>query len=577
MDIYNVANQMKLERKTIFDLNIRVTFYARVSTTRDEQENSIENQIAYFTEMIKGNKNWEYVEGYVDRIRGESAENRTEFMQMINDGKGGKFDLIITKEVSRFARDTVDSLNYTRDLLRCGVGVFFQNDNICTVDTDSELRLTIMASIAADEVRKLSERIRWGHRRSIESGNVLGNNRIFGYDLYDKKLHINEREAEMVKLIFELYSSGHYSVRKIEQKLYDEGFRGRNGNRIHHNTISGIIQNPKYKGYFCGGKVKITDFRTRQQRFLPEEEWIMHKDLTGETVPAIVSEDLWDRCNQIFKERSEIVKSKERSIKDRSVFTGKIWCAVDGKAYWRTSYSNSKQKGKSIYQWICSEKKRINAKACPSFSILESELYQMVGEFFQSVVPSIESYTDNFISIYQKNDSATVIRKQLREIEDKIGREKAKKDKLFELYLDEIITKNEFKKRNDDSDSLIASLESNAKELKRESSSDKTVETIKEITAYIKDVYSPGEPMPKELVDDLVETIIDRIDVEPVNDNSMKVSIKLRTGEKQDYKYSNSGRRLRNNEIGNLCSSGIMSFTIWPPIEPACFAVSSPL
>lgn len=105
-------------------------------------------------------------------------------------------------------------------------------------------------------------------------------------------------------------------------------------------------------------------------------------------------------------------------------------------------------------------------------------------------------------------------------------------------------------------------MENNARELKRESSSDKTIETIKEITAYIKDVYNPGEPMPKELVDDLVETIIDRIDVEPVNDNSMRVSIKLRTGEKQDYKYSNSGRRLRNNEIGNRCSSGIMSFTI---------------
>ena len=155
MDIYNVANQMKLERKTIFDLNIRVTFYARVSTTRDEQENSIENQIAYFTEMIKGNKNWEYVEGYVDRIRGESAENRTEFMQMINDGKGGKFDLIITKEVSRFARDTVDSLNYTRDLLRCGVGVFFQNDNICTVDTDSEKCANSLKESAGDTEGRL--------------------------------------------------------------------------------------------------------------------------------------------------------------------------------------------------------------------------------------------------------------------------------------------------------------------------------------------------------------------------------------------------------------------------------------
>ncbi|MDE5648895.1 MAG: recombinase family protein, partial [Oscillospiraceae bacterium] len=191
MDIYTIANQMKLEHKTIHDLNLKVTFYARVSTTREEQENSVENQINYFTEMIKNNPNWTFISGYVDRIRGESAENRSEFMHMIEDGKNGEFDLILTKEVSRFARNTIDSLTYTRDLLRAGVGVFFQNDNICTIDTDSELRLTIMSSIAADEVRKLSERVRWGHKLSIESGKVLGNIRIFGYDKVDCKLIIN--------------------------------------------------------------------------------------------------------------------------------------------------------------------------------------------------------------------------------------------------------------------------------------------------------------------------------------------------------------------------------------------------
>ena len=212
MNIYDVANQMKIERKTIFDLNIKVTFYARVSTTRDEQENSIENQITFFTNMILENPNWTYVDGYVDRIRGESADNRVEFMKMIDDGKAGKFDLVLTKEVSRFARNTIDSLTYTRELLRAGVGVFFQNDNICTIETDSELRLTIMSSIAADEVRKLSERVKWGHKRAIESGRVAGNSRIFGYDKDNCKLKINEYEAGMIRLIFELYSTGDYGT-----------------------------------------------------------------------------------------------------------------------------------------------------------------------------------------------------------------------------------------------------------------------------------------------------------------------------------------------------------------------------
>lgn len=315
MDIYAAADLMKRERKTIFDLEINVTFYARVSTTRDEQENSIENQINFFTEMIKSNPNWNYIEGYVDRVRGEHAENRAEFMRMIEDGKAGRFDLVLTKEVSRFARNTIDSLTYTRDLLRAGVGVFFQNDNICTIDSDSEMRLTIMSSIAADEVRKLSERVRWGHKRSIESGNVMGNNRIFGYDKDDCKLVINEPEAEMVRMIFDLYSTGDMSVRKIERILYDKGYRGRNGTRIHHNTVSGIIQNPKYKGFYCGNKVRIVDYRTKEQRFLPKEEWVMYKDETGEVVPAIVSEEIWNKCNRIFETRSAAIKAVNTHLK----------------------------------------------------------------------------------------------------------------------------------------------------------------------------------------------------------------------------------------------------------------------
>lgn len=259
MDIYEVASKMKNERKTIFDLKLKVTYYARVSTTREEQDSSIDNQIQYFEELIKNNPNWTYVNGYSDRIRGENANNREQFQQMINDAYNNVFDLIITKEVSRFARNTIDSLTYTRDLLRHGVGVFFQNDNICTIDTDSELRLTIMSSIAQDEVRKLSERIKFGHKKSIENGHVLGNGRIYGYDKTKNKLVVNPKEAEMVKLIFELYATGEYSVRKIGDVLYNKGYRNHNNNRLYHTTISAIIQNPKYKGYYCGNKVKIVD------------------------------------------------------------------------------------------------------------------------------------------------------------------------------------------------------------------------------------------------------------------------------------------------------------------------------
>ena len=257
MNIYQIANQMKINHQTIYDINIRVAYYVRVSTLREQQDSSVDNQIIHFEKLIKSHPNWTFVNGYVDRVRGESASNRESFMQMIEDGKSDKFDLLLTKEVSRFARNTIDSLTYTRELLRYGVGVLFENDNICTIDTDAEFRLTIMASIAQDEVRKLSERVKFGQKQSISKGIVMGNSRIYGYDKNNGKLVINKPEAEMIQLIFNMYATGKYALRAIERELWDRGYRSRSGNRIHHNTIGAIINNPKYKGYYCGNKVKI--------------------------------------------------------------------------------------------------------------------------------------------------------------------------------------------------------------------------------------------------------------------------------------------------------------------------------
>ncbi len=544
MDIYSVANQMKMERKTIFDLPLRVTFYGRVSTTREEQENSIEHQIGYFTEMIQSNPNWTYVEGYVDRIRGEHAVNREEFMRMIDDGKSGEFDLILTKEVSRFARNTIDSLTYTRDLLRSGVGVFFQNDNICTIDTDSELRLTIMSSIAADEVRKLSERIRWGHKRSIESGVVMGNSRIFGYDKDDCKLVINEPEAVMVRLIFDLYSTGNYSTRKIEDIIYEKGYRGRAGTRIHHNTISGIIQNPKYKGYYCGNKVKIVDYRTKEQRFLPEEEWIMYKDETGEIVPQIVEEELWDKCNEIFRERSSAVKNRGRSLKDRSIFTGKIWCGSHEKPYWRTSYSNASSKGLSVFQWLCSEKKRFGAKSCSSFAIMESELYTMLSDYFKDIAENIEEYVTDFIKIYNQSDKNAGLQKQINELQSRLDKEKIKQDKLLDLYVDGALTKKDFTNKNASVSVLIGKLENEIEELENKSKDDdEYLNNVKKIKHYFENMYCPEGEMDKTAVDEMTKAIIDRIDVYPLNEESMRLEVKLKMGGKGDITYIRNGDR----------------------------------
>lgn len=543
MDIYDIRQEMKLNGKRIQDLPLKVTYYARVSTLSEEQENSIENQIAYFEEYIKRNTNWTFVNGYVDRARGESTHNRVNFNRMMEDSKLGLFDLILTKEISRFARDTVDSITKTRELLNNGVGVYFINDSLNTLSADSELHLTIMASLATEEVRKLSERVKFGHKQAIKNGNVLGNSRIFGYDKQDCKLTINEKEAEMVRLIFELYGTGDYSARAIEKELKNRGYLGRNGTPIAHNTITGIIQNPKYKGYYCGNKVRITDYRTKKQRFLPEEEWVMYKDETGETVPAIVSEDLWNRCNSIFNKRSSIVKSHRTSIKNSSVFTGKIWCGAHDKPFWRTNYSNSKTKGRTIHQWICSEKRKNGARACATVSIMENELYSVLSDYFIDIAENIDEYVTDFLRLYDETERADDQAKQIDMLKAKLSKENAKRDKLLELYVDGTITKSEFSERNAKIGIEISNLEEDIIELQKRNISEKEYRReLKEIENYFRTMYDPATQMTKEQVDAMTEAIVERITVIPVNKNNMKLEIALKTGANGNIPYSTSGR-----------------------------------
>lgn len=221
MDIHSIRQMLRM--KSIYDIPLRVTYYARVSSESDEQLNSLGNQIGYYKEFIRKNSAWTFVPGYIDEgLSGISTKRRENFNRMVDDAEAGKFDLVITKEISRFARNTLDSIQYTRQLLNSGVGVFFQNDNINTFDEDSELRLSIMSSIAQDELRKLSSRVKFGHQQAIKQNVVLGNSRIFGYIKNDGRLVIDEEQAVMVRELFELYATDEYSMKQLEILFWEK-------------------------------------------------------------------------------------------------------------------------------------------------------------------------------------------------------------------------------------------------------------------------------------------------------------------------------------------------------------------
>lgn len=304
--------------KNIYELPLRVCYYARVSTDHEEQATSIVNQVDYFIKYIEGIQKWELVDGYVDEgISGKEVWKRENFIKMISDGKDKKFDLVLTKSVSRFARNTIDSIYYTNLLLDMGIGVYFINDNINTFYSDSEFRLTLMASIAQDELRKLSESVRFGLRQSINRGVVLGNDNILGYCKEKGQLKVVEEEAMMVREIFKKFLDGEYNyseIARIVNKKYNKKFNS--------TSIKRILTNYKYKGYYCGRKSEVIDYKRNKRRVIDEEEWVIYED--NIRVPAIVEEEVWDRVN-------EIIRNKGKKNTYRDVYDGKVFCIVHGK------------------------------------------------------------------------------------------------------------------------------------------------------------------------------------------------------------------------------------------------------
>ncbi len=527
MDLENTRTQLKT--KSINDLELRVTYYARVSSESDKQLNSLDNQISYYENKIKSNEAWTFVDGYIDEgISGISTKKRENFNRMVEDAKRGKFDLILTKEISRFARNTVDSLNFTRELLDNGVAVLFENDGINTFDSDSELRLTIMSSLAQDELRKLSSRVKFGHQQAIKKSVVLGNNNIFGYRKENKRLVIDEEQAELVRKLFEMYATDNYSMKQIENIFWEKGYRNTRGNKIAHSTMAGIIANPKYKGYYVGNKVKVIDIFSKKQKFLPPEEWVMFKDETGEIVPAIVEEELWDKANEILKRRSDDVKNRKGVCNHANLLTGKLFCTCCGVPYYRRE---SKDKlGNVNSKWVCSGKINNGKESCDSIPIYEAEIIPVIFEVFKNTSETAKSMIAEYEKMYASLTTDKNLDKQIKKEELNIEKMESRKFNLLGMVTDGDITRTEFKTMKQQCDNEIAASEKKLIELRDKQKSD---EEFHKAIIKIRDTLKKAEKDVANgtITKEFVDTFIDKIMVTPAEDNTIKLDIRIFTGE----------------------------------------------
>lgn len=374
-----INNRVVQERPVLYRPNMtavtakeKVTYYARVSTENDEQEDSYERQREHFEEKIMANPKWEYVPGYADwGVTGTKAEARKNFMRMIEDCRAGKINRILVKSISRFARNTVDTLMYIRELREMGISVFFETQNIDTMSASGDVLITILAAMAEQESRTMSTNIKWAYQKRFKDGQVLINPATLGYKKDGDEYEIVEEEAEIIRMVFRNYLAGD-SVRQIADALNAEGYMTRKGNGFKPNSILNILANEKYTGNAILGKTFKPDVLSKHR---VKNEGQAPSYYVENSHPAIISQELFDMV-QAEKERRKNLRSTAKTGRGKYsrkyVLSGLLVCSNCGAKFRRNGRTVAS--GEFIPTWVCITHQK-DHQACKMRPLKEKEIY----------------------------------------------------------------------------------------------------------------------------------------------------------------------------------------------------------
>lgn len=504
------------------NLPLKVTYYCRVSTDSDVQLNSLENQLDYYRNYIKSNVNWTFVEGYYDEgVTGVVINKRSDFKRMISDAKLNKFNLIVTKEVSRFARDLEDSIHTIRELRDYGVGLFFENQALNTFDPNSEMTLNTLFSVAQEESKKLSARVKFGHKRAMEKGHVLGSSNITGYVKKNCKLVIVPEEAKFVRLMFELYSTGEYGFYSLSKELEKRGYLNKNGRMYDKDSLKRMITNPKYKGFYRSHAYEIMDYRTKRRKSIPIEEQTIYK-VDEEIIPGIVSEELWDKANDILKTRTGSYKANNHwSGGLKYPFSSKIYCKEHNTNFQRSHGSRRKNRP----TWSCGMYLQYRLCACASPIIAEIDLYNILKQIMDNIIPNKSIIVDNMVKLYRDidkynrynkyNKDLETINKSIKDIEDK-------KNFAFEMVFNGELTRDSLKTQFDIFDKKLHILLNRKREVLKQ------IDIFKQNTSSI-DVMSRiiREEIDEGLIEEFVRTFVDEIIVSKIDNDRHNLQLDI--------------------------------------------------
>ena len=494
----------KLDRRTgkVITDRLRVCAYCRVSTGDEEQINSYESQKKYYDEKINSNSLWVFAGIYADEaITGTLDYKRNEFMRMITDAMEGKFDVIITKSISRFARNTLDTLKYVRKLKERKIAVIFEKENINTLEMSGEFLLTILSSIAQQESESISGNVKLGLKMKKERGEIVGFKHCLGYD-YDKDSHeikIQQDEAEIVRQIFNRYCEGAGST-IIARELTEAGFiPPKGGEKWAESTIRGIIKNEKYKGDVLQGKTFTIDPITHKRMVNKGEEDKYYIENNHE---AIVSAETYEKAQKILEKRSGAVETGRRkgNYSRKYTFSSRIFCGFCGSVFVRRNlYKNTKHETKV---WQCMNYVKNGKKFCPETKAIREkviedcfiEAYELLCQDNKEVINNFLNRIDRFL---RENNTKSILQKlevKKQGIENKIN-------SLINLMIDCTIDKETFNKKKIELNKKIKKIEKDQElfkcQLDDENSFDFGVEKIrkvfdkeaKDIRVFDKDIF----------------------------------------------------------------------------------------
>lgn len=420
---------------------MNIAAYCRVSTDKSDQLNSLETQKEFFLEYTKRTGD-NLIKLYADEgISGTKIKNRKEFQRMLADAEKGLFDMVVVKDISRFARNTVDLLQSVRKLKSLGIETQFLTANMTSMG-NSEFVLTIFGALAQEESANTSKRIKFGKKMNAEKGRVP--NIVFGYDktIGDYfNLSINENEAMAIRQIFQWYTEEGYGGSKIANMLNERGIKTKRGNSWSQNSVCRILTNEIYTGKIINGKEEIADFLTGQRKEKDESEWFV----TIRPELRIIEDEVFDKAQDILKGRHDSFKITHERQSNKYLFSTLIKCKECGWSFRRTvrQYKNT------YVRWVCSGHNGKGADSCPNaVTVDEEELIQTLQEYFQEILGKkkkvINYVIKEFQRVYKAKDENIEYEKQLNA---ELNRLRKSREKYMDMYTDDLISREELNEK----------------------------------------------------------------------------------------------------------------------------------